>query len=101
MRCSSLKGIRWLLVSVLLVLAALVVGEAFRQIKGAPPEPLSDTSGPSAQAAFRQQLEPLLLELQDQVRLDFAAEFPYALRDDLKEELALSLEALVLEAYGD
>jgi hypothetical protein len=84
---------------VLPALAMLAVGLAFLLSKGAPPEPKSDTSGPSAQAALRQQLEPLLLELQDQVRLDFAAEFPYALRDDLKEELALSLEALVLEAY--
>lgn len=55
------------------------------------------TADPTTQ---RMQLEPLLLELQAQVQLNFSEEFPDALRDDLKEELALSLEALVMEVYG-
>ena len=49
---------------------------------------------------LRRELDPLLIELQSKVRLNFADDFPYALRDDLKEELALSLEALVTEAYA-
>lgn len=60
----------------------------------------SDTARIAAEAQRRRELEPVLLELQEQVRLNFADEFPHALRDDLKEELALSLEALVLEAYA-